>query len=513
MELSLSRSPSLPALAWCAVISRGRESIQLHAGSQVEVTDNGIVEGAWSGPFEDFGFASAKTFTGTGLLLEEDKVILSTPTHTLYPIYSLQLGPSIFASNSLPFVLAVSDNYLDPKYPFYDSDIMSIIFGLDSYTKTIPTKMGAKIHLHYMANISIGKNLRVRSEQKRIRGNFSKFEDYFHFLVSETQAVVNNATDSRRCFSYKPITTVSSGYDSPACAVIAGLVGATTAITLKEARSDFAETEDSGKSIADVLRLEVTELSKTDYFKSGQESRELEFFASGYGGDDIVWLGAEDSLKGTLMFTGYHGDKIWDTKRSSVSTDIKRGDPSGSSLLEFRLRAGFLNFPLPFIAAQCHPDIQKIAVSNEMAEWTLGNKYDRPIPRRIVEKEGVPRNLFGQSKKAVALPYQYTHNGANPSLVSRMSEQSLVNFQQYINKQGVDVVHANSISLRVVNRIAKSHKINKVASILGLQKKLELLKWRHRKPISEHNYVTAWAANTLRNSYLAHRSTNVAPRE
>ena len=134
MELSLSRSPSFPALAWCAVISRGRESIQLHAGSQVEVTDNGIVEGAWSGPFVEFGFASAKTFTGTGLLLEEDKVILSTPTHTLYPIYSLQLGPSIFASNSLPFVLAVSDNYLDPKYPFYDSDIMSIIFGLDSYT-------------------------------------------------------------------------------------------------------------------------------------------------------------------------------------------------------------------------------------------------------------------------------------------------------------------------------------------------------------------------------------------
>jgi hypothetical protein len=33
-----------------------------------------------------------------------------------------------------------------------------------------------------------------------------------------------------------------------------------------------------------------------------------------------------------------------------------------------------------------------------MNPWRLGNKYDRPIARRIAEEAGLPRQMFGQSK-------------------------------------------------------------------------------------------------------------------
>jgi len=39
----------------------------------------------------------------------------------------------------------------------------------------------------------------------------------------------------------------------------------------------------------------------------------------------------------------------------------------------------------------------------EMMPYTLNNDYDRPIPRRIAEESGVPRELFGQEKKAASI--------------------------------------------------------------------------------------------------------------
>ena len=35
-----------------------------------------------------------------------------------------------------------------------------------------------------------------------------------------------------------------------------------------------------------------------------------------------------------------------------------------------------------------------------MRPWSIGGAYDRPIPRRIAEEAGVPRDLFGQNKMA-----------------------------------------------------------------------------------------------------------------
>ena len=53
-----------------------------------------------------------------------------------------------------------------------------------------------------------------------------------------------------------------------------------------------------------------------------------------------------------------------------------------------------------------------MAASPEMAPWRLGNGYDRPIPRRILESAGVPRALFGARKKAVVERRSYPTNPA-----------------------------------------------------------------------------------------------------
>ena len=76
---------------------------------------------------------------------------------------------------------------------------------------------------------------------------------------------------------------------------------------------------------------------------------EIDFLATGYGGDDLIYSSAERRLGARLLLTGYHGDKVWARHNDSVSPNIVRGDPSGGSLAEFRLRVGFLNLPVPFI--------------------------------------------------------------------------------------------------------------------------------------------------------------------
>ena len=37
-----------------------------------------------------------------------------------------------------------------------------------------------------------------------------------------------------------------------------------------------------------------------------------------------------------------------------------------------------------------------------MEPWRVHTNYDRPIPRRIAEEAGVPRELFGNKKRAAA---------------------------------------------------------------------------------------------------------------
>src|SRR5690606_23914570 len=80
--------------------------------------------------------------------------------------------------------------------------------------------------------------------------------------------------------------------------------------------------------------------------------------------------------------------------------NIVRGDQSGLSLAEYRLRAGFLHCPVPFWGVRQIRDVRAVSNSSELANWDVEGDYSRPICRRIVEDAGVPRDLFGMKKKA-----------------------------------------------------------------------------------------------------------------
>jgi hypothetical protein len=170
-------------------------------------------------------------------------------------------------------------------------------------------------------------------------------------------------------------------------------------------RAEGEPTEDDGLAIAEVLGLACTEYDKFAY-KSHPGAPEAEFCAAGYAGSQVPLATMEEQLRGSVLCTGHGGDRVWCERSSNTPVAGPRlslpdaPTLSGASFNEFRLRVGFLHFPVPYIGMIHNAAIRAIARSHEMEAWSIGGDYDRPIQRRLVEEAGVPRRLFGQSKRA-----------------------------------------------------------------------------------------------------------------
>ena len=198
---------------------------------------------------------------------------------------------------------------------------------------------------------------------------------------------------------YRPLATCSTGYDSACAAALAARLGCREAVTLKNSRGGQS---DSGKLLGELLGLRVHEFERPEAVEGAFEEV-ADFLATGMGGENYCYQGFAPLLRGRVLLTGFHGDKIWEW-RIKPNTVLARGDVSGSSLQEFRLWKDFIHIPVPMIGARRHPEIAAISHASEMSAYQLHNDYDRPIPRRVLEEAGVPRALFGQRKKAASLP-------------------------------------------------------------------------------------------------------------
>jgi hypothetical protein len=106
--------------------------------------------------------------------------------------------------------------------------------------------------------------------------------------------------------------------------------------------------------------------------------------------------------------------------------------PAGASLAEFRLRVGFVHFPVPQSHHRLLPDLQRLSASVEMVPWRIGGEYDRPIPRRIVEEAGIPRELFAVEKKAITQIFHYEQTEPLRELLSPRSFQA---FSDYVGSR------------------------------------------------------------------------------
>jgi hypothetical protein len=111
----------------------------------------------------------------------------------------------------------------------------------------------------------------------------------------------------------------------------------------------------------------------------------------------------EEHAEVSAVFTGFHGDIIWDMNVPDefVSEAIIRHDMSGLDLSELRLKSGFCNVAVPFFYAASIESVAAISRSGEMEPWRVNKRYDRPISRRIVETAGVPREAFGFLKAGI----------------------------------------------------------------------------------------------------------------
>ena len=396
----------LPRLAWCACMEGGKGEVIVYHGPWVETRDTFFCEGVWNGLFQDGGFDTATLMMGSGGKLRDDSVVFATPCHTLERLFSLRVGNKLLISSSLPFLLSLSGQRLDRHYPHYHADFATISDGYKRYKKSIPTERGDHIELHYFANIRVDPSLVLVREEKVLPAGFENFEDYEAFLVDGVHAIGANATDSMRKIQYKAITSISSGYDSPTCAVLAREIGCKEALTITDPRDmsgrGGADDSDDGSEIAKYLGMHPVPFERAAYLRRTEFS-EAEFLVAGTLGGDIFMSAFEEHLDATLFFVGHHGDHVWSKRPKTLSSEIVRHGTSGDNLGEFRSRVGFVLVPLAFFGCTHIDDLVKISASEDMARWSNGSWYDRPIARRIVETAGVPRSLFGNKKKAVAL--------------------------------------------------------------------------------------------------------------
>lgn len=400
----------LPPLAWGLVSRSGSTPAQIVHGSSVAVGDGFLCDGAWDGPCDRAGYLEAPSLFGSGLDWHGDGSIrVRTAVRPMERLWSLETARGVAVSNSLPLVLALGGSRLDRGYLHYESDLLWFVERAGRLSRRVRTADGAILRQYGEAIVWVeqGRITRLAHDTTlRRRPSVDSFAGYRAHISRTTEALFDNLADPRRPRRYTPLATLSSGYDSTACAVLAREQGATEAITFRRAREIFEDSDDDGSRIGDVLGLSVTPLDRFGY-KAGDGTAERWSLAYGAGGEDVIF-DSYDGLSGRGLVTGYFGDTVW---QRSVDYHLRHGRLPGADgclgIGEHRIQRDFVHLPLPVVDVCRQPEIAAISNGVEMEPWMIGGSYDRPIPRRIAEEAGVPREWFGMLKKASSAPFYH----------------------------------------------------------------------------------------------------------
>lgn len=309
MKFTYKRNEKLPPLAWLAYVKNG--VVEVTHGSMVETNDRFFVDGAWNGNYIDGGFSSANWFCGTGAEIINDSVVFSTPSHVTAGLYLYEIKGGTYVSNSLQFLLVMSGLKFDPQYKEYEIDFGLIAKGIYQYKEDIHVlKLNGEedsVKSCFYRNIIFDNNNAMSMQVKTGVKPFKSYDDYYNRLISDTRALTKNAQDAHRSTKYGIVTTISKGYDSTACAVVAKAVGCNTALT-------FAATgkykSDSGVEIA--KRLGYTNIVEKDAmdFKSNTNLVEADYICTGELGASISSGVFDEYYRKNMVYTGERGDSI-----------------------------------------------------------------------------------------------------------------------------------------------------------------------------------------------------------
>lgn len=404
MRVTYRLDPGIPRLAWCAEVLRGG-SVHVTHGKWVEVLPRFLTDGAWEGDFASGALDEAHLLMGFGAVFYERAVVFCTPRHILERLHIVRDGSRIVLSPSLAFALTVAGCRLDVAHITYQADLQELIRRPQNHVGLLRLDDGRTMTLAHHRNIEIDEDLTLRVRPKPQPPAFRSFTDYRDYVSNGLKALAANASDGNRRVRYTPLATVSSGYDSAACAALAVDAGCREAVTFRTAREQpgpHGELGDSGASVALQLGMTVREFDR-DAYKHIDGFPEAEFAVCGDLGQDLPWSAFSSVFERRLVITGDHGDSMWNRLRRPSPNQVTNRSMGGCSLVEFRCRVGFVRVAPAFFTTGSELLLHSISNAPEMKPWSVPGHYDRPIARRIAEEKGVRRESFGQRKKAVAV--------------------------------------------------------------------------------------------------------------
>jgi hypothetical protein len=491
-KFEFAPSSDLPPLAWVAHVEQQR--VRVACGTSVRRSEDAFFDGTWAG---DAGLASVLESTtpfGAGMVVRDGRLFVVPAGHTCEGIYLCRprvAAGTLFVSNSIAALLEATNQGLVAGVD-YVSRFINLAEGLSFTPIEIPTS-ASPIEFHFFENLAIDDDGRFSVVRKPREKPFASYEDYLARLESATASLFANAPD------YEPVIALSNGYDSTAMAVVAaraGLRRALTFATVRPARSNEADTSDSGEATAQRLGIEAQVLDRVSYM-TRDDLPEAEFLATGGPGEDVANTAMESELKQRILVSGDVGAALYRFGRPKRS-DLWRLDLSGSSMTEFRLRADFIFAPLPVFGMTEIPSLQDITLSTQMEPWSIGGYYDRPIARRIAEEAGgLPRGSFATVKHAAtALIHQ------DPQ--THMAPASVASVREFAAREGTTLKLVARRPLRRRERfvIKASHRLRADRFGRGLAAR----QWAmiHHEP-GQGSVLFRWGVETIRPRYAAVR--------
>ncbi|MCC6808080.1 MAG: hypothetical protein IT381_11700 [Deltaproteobacteria bacterium] len=412
--------PTWPRLAWLAELSLTTDRLQLLHGPFVAVDPSAIPQWAsacvWDGPFDDGAFHSTPHVFGTGIRSTADGVHFVPSCTTVDRLIYVREPGRVVVSNSLPVLLGSIGARLSIEHD-YAAFSESAGLGVNEYLRELRVEHPSHDHVFQVLYDSLVVDRHGLAFRRRYHPHrFTHVAEYLSAISDIVGRMITNAGAAARRRQTRVVTNASRGYDSSAVSALVASAGKALCYSAAQSNTripklltrlmDVDVHNDDGTEIARRLGLSTKYLDPNVHSLPGDMERWL--WASGQLSPELIFWrmlhDAEASDALTLWFSGHFGDGIWDTHPNPrvLAGYVTRSMPSGYSLAEARIRYGLIDCSLPFLFAEDAAAIHALSLSEEMKPWRLDNDYDRPIPRRILEERGIPRDAFGFGKKAVA---------------------------------------------------------------------------------------------------------------
>lgn len=383
--------PGWAKLAWLAVMQDGVRHVEVYHGSHVVAGSQWCAECVWDGPFAQGDFDQTDLVIGTGVRCRDTGLVFVPSGHSMERLWYCRRSTGWVVSNSLPSLLAFAGLKLLEDHN-YDQDI-STVYGVTPPVKSMPAD-GAEISLVWCDNLFYNGQDLAPIAKPDSTPRFACFDDYFNFLADAAKRLGGNMADPARPEQVVPVATISSGYDSPAAAVVARFAGCTQAVTIRDSTSMW-RGPDSGETIAARLGMSCRVYPRTALRYPEEEA----VWAAANRSGLLNWAQFDLPQPLSLLFTGCFGDALWDRTPHGTGNSLSLFSRLVLGMGEWRLLQGMLHGPVPFWGIRRIGEIRAITSSAEMQPWRLQSRYDRPIARRIVEQAGVPRGAFAVRKK------------------------------------------------------------------------------------------------------------------